>query len=47
MKTPLIIAGMFFFSFSVISCDKLEKVKEKLSQNDSGQVNPFSVNSGM
>lgn len=46
MKTPLIIAGMFFFSFSVISCDKLEKVKEKLSQNDSGQVNTFSVNSG-
>ena len=46
MKTPLIIAGMLFFSFSVISCDKLEKVKEKLSQNDSGQVNTFSVNSG-
>lgn len=46
MKTPLIIAGMLFFSFSVISCDKLEKVKEKLSQNDSGQVNPFSANSG-
>lgn len=46
MKTPLIIAGMLFFSFSVISCDKLEKVKEKLSQNNSGQVNPFSANSG-
>ena len=46
MKTPLIIAGMLFFSFSVISCDKLEKVKEKLSQNNSGHVSPFSANSG-
>lgn len=46
MKRPLIIAGILFLSFSVISCDKLEKVKENLSQNDSGKVNPFSVNSG-
>lgn len=37
---------MLFLSFSVISCDKLEKMKEKLSQNESKQVNPFSVNSG-
>lgn len=32
--------------FSAISCDKLEKMKEKLSQNDARQVNSFSVNSG-
>ncbi|MBO9694416.1 DUF3829 domain-containing protein [Chryseobacterium sp.] len=46
MKKPLIIAGVLLFSFSVISCDKLEKVKAKLSQNGTSQVNPFSVNSG-
>jgi len=46
MKRSIIIAGMLFLSFSVISCDKLEKMKEKLSQNESKQVNPFSVNSG-
>ena len=37
---------MLFLNFSVISCDKLEKMKEKLSQNESKQINPFSVNSG-
>ncbi|MFS4430623.1 hypothetical protein [Chryseobacterium sp. S90] len=46
MKRSIIIAGMLLLSFSVISCDKLEKMKEKLSQNDTKQVNPFSVNSG-
>lgn len=33
-------------SFSTISCDKLEKIKQKLSQNENKQVNLFSVNSG-
>ncbi len=37
---------MLFLSFSAISCDKLGKMKEKLSQNDTRQINPFSVNSG-
>ncbi|MFS4472120.1 hypothetical protein [Chryseobacterium sp. T20] len=46
MKRSLIATGVFFLSFSVISCDKLEKMKEKLSQNETKQVNPFSVNSG-
>ena len=46
MKRSIIMAGMLFLSFSVISCDKLEKMKEKLSQNDTKQINPFSVNSG-
>ncbi|RXM38126.1 hypothetical protein BOQ62_18885 [Chryseobacterium sp. CH21] len=46
MKRSIIIAGMLFLSFSVTSCDKLEKMKEKLSQTDTKQVNPFSVNSG-
>ncbi|WP_126653712.1 DUF3829 domain-containing protein [Chryseobacterium aureum] len=46
MKRSIIIAGMLFLSFSAISCDKLGKMKEKLSQNDTRQINPFSVNSG-
>jgi hypothetical protein len=46
MKKSLIVAGVFFLIFSVISCDKLEKMKEKLSQNKTQQVNPFSINSG-
>lgn len=46
MKRSIIIAGILFLNFSVISCDKLEKMKEKLSQNESKQINPFSVNSG-
>ncbi len=37
---------MLILSFSTVSCDKLEKIKEKLSQNNTRQVNPFSVNSG-
>ncbi len=37
---------MLILCFSTISCDKLEKMKEKLSQNDTRQVNPFSINSG-
>ncbi|SIT21707.1 Protein of unknown function [Chryseobacterium ureilyticum] len=46
MKRPLIIAGMLILGLSVISCDKLEKIKDKLSQNNTKQANPFSVNSG-
>ncbi|MGG7440404.1 DUF3829 domain-containing protein [Chryseobacterium arthrosphaerae] len=46
MKRSLITAGLLMLCFSAISCDKLEKMKEKLSQNDARQVNPFSVNSG-
>ncbi|MEG0928544.1 DUF3829 domain-containing protein [Chryseobacterium sp.] len=46
MKRPLIVMGMLIFIFSAVSCDKLEKIKEKLSQNKTRQVDPFSVNSG-
>lgn len=47
MKKSLIIAGILITGFSMTSCDKLEKIKEKLSQpGNSNQVNPFSVNSG-
>ena len=46
MKKSLIVVGMLVLTFSAVSCDKLEKIKEKLSQNDTGYVDPFSVNSG-
>ncbi|MBP2619370.1 DUF3829 domain-containing protein [Chryseobacterium jejuense] len=47
MKKSLLIAGILSVGFSLISCDKLEKIKEKLSQSgNSTQVNPFNVNSG-
>lgn len=47
MKRSLLIAGILSIGLSVTSCDKLEKIKEKLSQNGkTNQVNPFSVNSG-
>lgn len=46
MKKSLIVVGMLILTFSAVSCDKLEKIKEKLSQNDTRQVDPFSVNSG-
>lgn len=47
MKKTLIIAGVLSLSFSLTSCDKLEKIKDKLSESgNSTQVNPFSVNSG-
>lgn len=47
MKKALLIAGILSLGFSLTSCDKLEKMKEKLSQSGSNtQVNPFSVNSG-
>ncbi|MDR4952192.1 DUF3829 domain-containing protein [Chryseobacterium sp. ES2] len=47
MKRSFVIIGVIFLSLSAISCDKLEKIKEKLSQNTAPkQVNPFSVNSG-
>lgn len=36
---------MLIVAFSTVSCDKLEKIKEKLSQSNT-QTNPFSVNSG-
>lgn len=34
MKKSLIVVGMLVLTFSAVSCDKLEKIKEKLSQND-------------
>ncbi|PWN62096.1 DUF3829 domain-containing protein [Chryseobacterium oncorhynchi] len=46
MKKSLIVVGMLILTFSAVSCDKLEKIKEKLSQNDTRQVDLFSVNSG-
>lgn len=47
MKKSLFIAGVLSVGFSLTSCDKLEKIKEKLSQSgNSTEVNPFSVNSG-
>jgi hypothetical protein len=46
MKRSLIVTGMLIFSYTFTSCDKLDKIKEKLSQNDTKQINPFSVNSG-
>ncbi|MDN3694635.1 DUF3829 domain-containing protein [Chryseobacterium tructae] len=47
MKRVLIIAGILSIGLSMISCDKLEKIKEKLSQTgNNNQVNPFNVNSG-
>ncbi|MCS4304965.1 MULTISPECIES: DUF3829 domain-containing protein [unclassified Chryseobacterium] len=48
MKKSLLIAGILSLGLSMTSCDKLEKIKEKLSQNGSNnnQTNPFSVNSG-
>ncbi|SDJ65465.1 DUF3829 domain-containing protein [Chryseobacterium jejuense] len=47
MKKSLLITGILSIGFSLTSCDKLEKIKEKLSQSgNSTQVNPFSVNSG-
>ncbi|BAP30182.1 uncharacterized protein CHSO_1145 [Chryseobacterium sp. StRB126] len=47
MKKSLLIAGILSIGISLTSCDKLEKIKEKLSQSgNSTQVNPFSVNSG-
>ncbi|AZA79446.1 DUF3829 domain-containing protein [Chryseobacterium sp. G0186] len=47
MKKILTAVGILILTFSAVSCDKLEKIKEKLSQKDNTvQVNPFSVNSG-
>ncbi|MDR6920985.1 DUF3829 domain-containing protein [Chryseobacterium sp. 2987] len=46
MKKTAIIAGVFIFSLSAVSCDKLGKIKDKLSQDKTKQMNPFSVNSG-
>lgn len=47
MKRALIIAGILGIGLSMTSCNKFEKIKEKLSQTGSNnQVNPFSVNSG-
>ncbi|WP_160139226.1 DUF3829 domain-containing protein [Chryseobacterium sp. c4a] len=47
MKRSLIIAGILVIGLSMTSCDKFEKIKEKLSQTgNNNQVNPFSVNSG-
>lgn len=46
MKRSLFIAGILSLSFSMTSCDKLEKIKEKLSENGNNKVNPFSINSG-
>ncbi|WP_336960979.1 DUF3829 domain-containing protein [Chryseobacterium contaminans] len=47
MKKILLITGILSLSLSMVSCDKLEKIKEKLSQSgNSIQTNPFSVNSG-
>lgn len=46
MKRSLIVTGMLIFSYTFTCCDKLDKIKEKLSQNDTKQINPFSVNSG-
>lgn len=47
MKKTLVIAGILSLGFSLTSCDKLEKIKNKLSESgNNAQVNPFSVNSG-
>lgn len=46
MKKTAIIAGVLIFSLSAVSCDKLDKIRDKLSQDKTKQVNPFSVNSG-
>lgn len=46
MKKAAIITGVFILSLFTVSCDKLDKIKDKLSQDNTRQVNPFSVNSG-
>ncbi|CAM2975150.1 DUF3829 domain-containing protein [Chryseobacterium flavum] len=42
----MLIIGILVLSISIVSCNKLEKIKERFSKNNTEQVNPFNANSG-
>lgn len=46
MKRSMLIIGILVLSISIVSCNKLEKIKERFSKNNTEQVNPFNANSG-